>query len=279
MKPIDLDQFVGRYLAGESASKLSKEAGVACATFITRLREAGIETRTHAEAAGRYSSAHYRSDEIVRLYLSGESTFSLAERFGVSRGGIRSVLTKAGVALRTGTEREKLKWSRMTPAQRRNQIKNAHRSTKGRTKTLTHQINEAKTRCRKVAPVETELAYLLRSRGWVVDQQTPIGPYNVDISLEGFSIAVELEWGWPMADWRPRFSKRLKYLLDQGWAVLYVIGTRITAQLVVDEVISWFELARRDESTRGKYGMIDCRAQNRTPSRSKFHGFPRVPGF
>lgn len=76
-----------------------------------------------------------------------------------------------------------------------------------------------------------------------------------------------------------KFRKRLRYILNRGWSMLYVFGEPADFAQVNEKLISWFETTRFDESTRGKYGMIRCNPKSRSVRCTKFDGFPRVVGF
>ena len=83
-------------------------------------------------------------NEIAKDYRSGVSEKALADRFGVSRQVIRLRLIQQKVPIRGRHDAELVKWSRMTPAQRSNQVAAAHQSWRGKLQTLSHRIKVAK---------------------------------------------------------------------------------------------------------------------------------------
>jgi very-short-patch-repair endonuclease len=204
----------------------------------------------------------------------------LAREFFIEGDVIRRILQEGGIRLRSRSEAEKFKWDRMTPEQRSNQVRKAHVMTKGRKNTFEQCVGFAQRvfeKQAKIKPQEVEVANLLNDLGYSMLHQYPIGPYNVDLALDGFPIAVEIERTRSAGSKAiPHFRKRLKYILDLGWSVLYVCGTSFNTS-VAKQIGSWLDQARRDETMRGKYGMIDCTVQIYALRYcAKFDGFPRV---
>lgn len=68
---------------------------------------------------------------IINLYINGESENSISKQLNISRQAIRNRLNENNISIRTRSEAEKLKWSKMDNIARKNQVKKAHESTLG----------------------------------------------------------------------------------------------------------------------------------------------------
>src|SRR5262245_23355941 len=139
MKPTNLNDFIKRYLAGETAQKLSRELSVKGDTFVRWLRDGGIQPRTRAEAqeqrrADTETRLGVSAADLTARYLAGESEKQLADAAGTSRAVIRRRLKDAGVVLRSQSEAESLKWrQRIDPAARLRQVEAAQAARRGMT--------------------------------------------------------------------------------------------------------------------------------------------------
>jgi hypothetical protein len=136
---------------------------------------------------------------------------------------------------------------------------------------------------------EDELAALLVNPAWTVIQQRAIGQYNVDIALEEPRVAVEVYASKPSHGnpGRTPLTKRLEYLLDDGWLLLvlgigdrnpYRPGVRSQPNLdaITKHVIALAQRASADESMRGCYGVIGRQGQPMTTPRFQLDHRPRI---
>jgi hypothetical protein len=200
---------------------------------------------------------------LAELYQSGESTNSLAKRFGVSRSAIDRRLKQAGIALRTRSESEFVKNSRMTPDERRAQAAAANEALRG-------SRNSDETVCKRaiarerllltVSPAETYFMSLLTERGLTCSPQKACGKYNIDIAVAEGSISVDIFGGqWhSFGRHAARFGERNECLLNGGWLPIYiwVPSSYALEPAAADYVVSLADSARRGEADRGKYRMI-----------------------
>ena len=284
MKPANFDQLVQRYLAGEPPGKLGPEVGVTGHCFYIWLRKSGIKPRGYAEAGiARTREVRDALPKIIRRYCAGESITTLAAIYQTNRPTLSKLLRENNVQMRTDSENEILKWSRMSPEQRERQVRVTHEALRGRVrpfKETAATANSVYIRRKRIQPIEDKISAALRCMEIPISQQFPVGGYNVDIALHGHPIAVEIErnrFAGGKVVWQ--FRKRLKYILNQGWSVLYVYGKVFDIPEIANKIISWFELTSRDESTRGKYGMVDRCPKLRSKTTHKFDGLTRVKGF
>ena len=166
-------------------------------------------------------------NDLLQRYIAGESENKLAREAGVNRWTFRQRLLAAHIDPRTQPEAERFKWARMTPAERERQISAAHAAVRGRILSFREKhaqaLGKEKALC-NTAPIETELATTLRTRGLCITQQKTIGIYNVDVAIDVPPIAVEIFGGsWHCYGGHlARFHKRVKYILNEGWHVVII---------------------------------------------------------
>jgi hypothetical protein len=98
---------VARYAAGESLGVIAAATGLRPAAIHDRLRRAGVELRSVAEAR-RNARLDLPVAEIIERYRGGESAQAIGRSFGVSGQVIRERLIEAGVERRRrGTHRRR----------------------------------------------------------------------------------------------------------------------------------------------------------------------------
>lgn len=197
-------------------------------------------------------------------YLAGESENKLAREIGVGRFCFRRHLVENGIAPRGQSESEAVKWSRMTPEQRKRQVKAAHDAVRGVPLTVDVKMRQAigKERAKpNVSYAENLLAWYIDKQGFSVVQQKAIGIYNVDIAINELSIAVEIYGGGWHAYGRhiARYFKRTKYLLDSGWhvVIIWVDGRRYPLRREgADNVVSFLQEVCANPSISRQYWVI-----------------------
>lgn len=196
-------------------------------------------------------------DDIVKLYLSGESVKSISHRCGMkSYDRIIKELLEAGVRTRTISENKLLEWERMTEEQRRLQVAGAHASgaaisvgnkrrfqrmtqeeinalvkpahdaTRGSKKSDASLLRAAQRRQERGQQTELEEFVCYAMTQWhelTGTHQQAIGKYNCDAAFG--SVAVEI-WGGH----HHLFGKhvlldpiRMRHFLNNGWHVYVMI--------------------------------------------------------
>lgn len=219
--PLDVDDLIRRYAAGESHNAIAETLGVSGETIRDRLTRAGVRMRSKSEAP-RPERVAVDSVAIVSRYLAGESEKALAAAFGISRSAIRMRLRKAGVEPRGRSAAMYQRMANTSPEERRRIASASHDAARGSRRTEESLIERAASiegrTTVNVSPAELALADDLRSRGLSVVHQKAIGKYNVDLATG--TVAVEVLGGsWHRAK---RHGERLRYILDAGWDVIYV---------------------------------------------------------
>lgn len=200
-------------------------------------------------------------NELLLLYRSGISEQLLASSYGVSRNVIRRRLLELGVKPRAGKEATRLRWEQMTLSQRQRQTAAANRASRGKPKTFEELCLRALTHQSKglgISLTEQILRDMLLERGVTTIPQQAIGPYNCDLGTE--PVAVECFGGnWHFTGRHARREpKRVNYLLDAGWHVLYVhINLRYPLlPAAADYIVAFYQETSSHPAMRREYCMI-----------------------
>lgn len=258
----NLGDLIERYESGESLNSVSNDAPVSRGTLTRRFRDRGIEIRQNG---GRERTSFDNVDRIVERYRAGDSVKQLSDELGRARSVVERTLREQGVEIRGNSDAEEAKWERIKDEGREaveRQLASAWEARREKGSSMSELRNRAKAREEtlgvRMSPHEATLCEELVSRGYEPVRQKAVGVRNLDLAFPEDTVAVEV-----MGDEFPRPNSRhgqqIKYLLDRDWAVL---GVRIPDEsafnpvVVCDKIISFRDLARRDESLFGKYGMI-----------------------
>lgn len=200
---------------------------------------------------------------LYRRYLGGESENVIAKSLGVSRSVVKRNLLACGIARRGQSEAETLKWSRMTPEQRRVQVAAAHDAVRDTPQSEEHRCKIA-SGCERllsnVSRIDRRCYAMLESCGLKPVLNKAIGRYNVDVALPESSIAVEIFGGyWHAAgSHATRFRKRFNYILDAGWTpvIIWVSRDYPLEFGAIEYIAALPERMRLDESLRSQEHVI-----------------------
>lgn len=198
---------------------------------------------------------------LLERYRSGESEQSLSKSYGVSRGVIRRILTENGVQPRSGSEAQTIRMERLSAEERIALAAAAHAAVRGSKQTIEHREAAARTngnRLNNVSITEMTIANWLRDHGRDVSQQTPVGPYNCDITFS--RVAVEVYGGnWHFSGrHQARAQERIRHFFDRGWHfVIVLVGPDFPLlPTITDYLITFAEEARRNPSSVRQYRMV-----------------------
>jgi len=198
----------------------------------------------------------------IDAYLSGGSVNNLSKQAGTGRRAFTSFLQRNEISLRTQSEAEKVKWVRMTPEQRQQQVKAAHDASRGVSKSFEAKCKTALSVEKSLAnqsPYEIILLDSLRRAGYSCTPQKAIGPYNTDAAVG--NIAVEV-WGgeWHFSGHHAeRTPERFRYILDQGWHILVIVSSSRFALITEDtaqHVIAQLNILSSTKPKPRQYRMI-----------------------
>ena len=226
-------------------------------------------------------------DQLVALYLSGTSINQLSNKLGYGRPAVTRFLRERGVPLRSQSESELVKWERLKhdPVAVRRQLSAAWKASRNRTDSTISKERRAlgvfKTAAKQGA-YDLRIATLLAVYSWDVSLQVAVGIYNVDLAIGKPRVAVEIQCSRHRHPQSSLAPKRIEYILDRGWSVLIVyVRQHAVPDLprVAEKIHSFFQLASRDPSLVGQYGVIGRDGQPVTPRGMDYPDRPRVKGF
>lgn len=197
-------------------------------------------------------------DDLVQAYLDGESELAMSRRLGVSRPVVQRFLDSQGVQRRGRSESMVTRMARATPDQRRAwaaAANTARRQPLPEDRPRTGQGEKAarsgaESCSRTVGNGEAELCDLLIGRGLDVTSQTPVGGYNVDLTIG--TVAVEVWWGqsYPLRLGRNRNARKTVDLGYLGWSTIWVWLSRQTPDhLTADAVVAFLDECGGDPPT------------------------------
>lgn len=202
---------------------------------------------------------HPIHDEIIRRYQAGESSDMIAPDYNVTGGTIRHRLRHFGVT-RSRSEAKRLHMQRIGPEGRQQITAAAHDAVRGMVRTDADLAARAlgKESTGTLNSDEQRLWRILEPFGELVGQKA-VGPYNVDIAVNG-AVAVELFGGrWHLnGRHAARFDERVRYLFDQGWALVIVWNThpRTLTTDVADQIGPFVDEMSRHPSPGGQYRVM-----------------------
>lgn len=282
IKLSNIDDLVMRYQSGEAVSDLANDWGVSPQTIDRNLQALGV----HVSRIGHAAKVVPNIEQFIQRYLGGESINALANEAGVGRYAFTSSLRKHGVAIRDQSEAEAIKWERMTPGQRKRQVRAAHEATKGSTIPLKSKMRRAKTLERTLVhstPEELWFADILRDKGILVTPQKAVREYNIDIATHVPPVAVEIFGGnWHRLRDAETFNERCIKLFNLGWHILIVWTNKTRYPLnavAADYVASFCQLAGSEPAARRQYRVILGNGEPAPTSKTYFNDRATVEGF
>lgn len=282
----DLNDLIDAYQAGATPDEIGKRYGVQGQSVRIRLKKAGCRMRTIAEAKALHLPP-VNVPLMVKQYRQGRSINALAKRVGRDRNLVIARLLANGVQLRTQSEQETLKWAAMSQAQRDAQVRAAHIASPiknaGQKPSLSSMI--AKSIAWEVTgrmnPRELLVSQFLTDLAIPHTAQRRVGTYNIDMAINELPIAVEVVASVPSRIYGPKLRKKVIDLLDGGWFILFVYmltGNRNRLERISEQLPSWLERARVDQSVFGRYGVIRCDSKHGPILRPYLDGQPTIDG-
>lgn len=206
-------------------------------------------------------------DDIRRAYDSGDSVLKMSKDFSVSRPVILRRLAEMGVAVRSRSEANRIRMSRLSPADRSDLARAAHDAVRGVKRSDEEILKRSAAREAVVAgssQLEDAFAGFLADRGIEFVRQKAIGKYNVDFALTSCPVAVEIfGGGWHNSGRHAsRHPERIEYLLSQSWSIVIIWATTRWGggsyfdQRCADYVVSLAKILSTRPSGRGQYHVI-----------------------
>ncbi|MCU1477692.1 MAG: hypothetical protein JWQ64_2385 [Subtercola sp.] len=93
LTPVEIDELVWKYQAGESMKALARQFGLHRTTIAGHLNRRGVELRD-------VTISGHRVDQAVALYESGLSLANIGKKLGFTDGTIHTHLKRRGMRMR-----------------------------------------------------------------------------------------------------------------------------------------------------------------------------------
>ena len=253
---IDSNYVIKSYLSGTLVKDIACKFG--CSEHVIRiiLYKAGIDT------SRKSLTDNLSVDKVLELYNQGIGIAGIAKRLGYGRTAMIAFFKKHNIPQRNPHEQQVERMRHSTPEQIAHLTEAAHKATKGRKPTFQSLEEAAFTRF--LFAFGTESVYesvfisILKSFGINYAFQFPVGTYNIDFVVNG--IAVEIFGGtWHRSgEHRRRFAKRTKYILDEGFPMIFVFAYDVESfkAVITDYVIPYIQEMSADKSFVGQYRVI-----------------------
>ncbi len=215
-------------------------------------------------------------DNAVSLYLSGKSALEVQTLVGIDRGVVKAELIRRGIEPRGRSAAGKLRASKMTAEEIAAQTAAAHAASKGRRAARAERVKRAATVEAKPPAMsvhEAKFAGFLDQLGATWRREVAVDIYNVDFTIG--PVAVEILGGEWHAYKGERHPRRIKKILDSGWALVYLWSTdhfplTITA---AEYCVTFAQQASREPSLIGEYRVIRGDAHLITTGRDELDQF------
>jgi hypothetical protein len=198
------------------------------------------------------------SELIRRLYVEDQlGSPTISKQVGLSARTINRHLHAMGIPVRSPSENTSIQYARAAPDERLAQVAAAHDAARGRMKSFDELQLAAFSRHERgigIGPHELEFAALLRDADIPFDQQTVCGTYNLDFSIVGLPIAIEIVTkNWTGRN-RSLIGLRQSYILER-WNLVEIKFRkeyRVLYPTVMDTVLSAIADVRADPATLGR---------------------------
>jgi hypothetical protein len=289
MKTSYANDIIQYYLTGKSLADCSKRFGVSITTANKYVSNAGV-SRTKAQAAkivGLAMTGKPRPELrkeipecVVDMYKTGMTTKGIAKELHICAKRIAGYLRDKGMLMTTNekivafhSQDDRLKWCKKASA--------AAKESGGRKNPHSWAVTRSMGDF-LIGEGEVELLTELRALGLDVSHQTPVGSYNIDITLYKLNIAIEVHRGsWHgRSDIRP---ERVEYLLNRGWKIIFVQTSRWGAFVdfpgIANKLVAYANVIRSDPSSPGQYGVLRRNGKPSSTLPDYFNRWSRIPGF
>jgi len=225
-------------------------------------------------------------DDWVERYNAGMSLNKISKELKMCRWTITEHFRKAGVKLRNQSEAERIRWDEIRGDRQAviRQCSAAWKASKGRVDTIDSKMMRANTRQIRrlgMGKGEVEIFNAIAQMGFSPVAQYAWNAYNIDIAIPKYGIAVEV-FGRSPGSVHDKVVKHIEDLLNGGWTVLMIciFGKHsLNISAVSDNIISFVDLTRRDNTVFGKYGVIGGDGEFIIRCSNKLDHLPRIEGF
>ena len=227
---------------------------------------------------GSHNRLQFDVKPIIKAYLAGESELSISKRTGLERIVIRRRLLENGIAIRSGSEANRIRMSRFSKEERCALTQNSHAAAKAIPQRQRTEMLEktAKAKIKRIGQGEDEIIQYFFDADIPIERQAAIGIYNIDI-LCG-TIAVELRKLPGSGQERRRFSERTKYLSERGFTLIIIEFSRLEQLLRnANEVIALIKQSYCLPAPSRKHRVIRCGSNRFTRVRNNLGQLTAIP--
>lgn len=199
-------------------------------------------------------------DEIINEYTLGNSILSISKKHNIPRITINRRLKREGINIRNGSDANIIRFNNATDDYKKDMVKKANEKIRNMPKEFHHSssIKQAITKSKtlsKVGQFEIDIFDKLVSEKFNPIQQTPVDAYNIDITVRNIAIEIHVSSVNPTN--HPKYTKRIKYLIESGWFVVYIkINKSGLTKIGIDKLVSIVNEFSFNPSNRCKYWMI-----------------------
>jgi len=163
----------------------------------------------------------------------------------------------------SNSDRLKEWWKTLTPDERSHQVEAAHNARRGNTDPIERIMQRAETRHKNligIGPHEAVLAGFLNMHRIPFQQQVPCGKYNIDFTIGGDLIAVEVCAGSGNNRLAMQKQERIEYILGSGRHLIEIRFhngyDRRIRPTIIKQLISFIDFTRLNPPPPGKYRVI-----------------------
>lgn len=270
LKDIDTSDIVNLYQSGMTAREIA--IILSCSeSFVQKYLKSNNVMR-------RPGRTDIITNDIIRLYNNGWSVLRMAKHFGCARGVITKRLLGVGIQPRNSSEATRIIAATLPPEERSRRASAAHDAVRGKKKSVAFLFAKAQgveLSQSGISRIEIRCREMLRERGIDSTPQKAIGPYNVDLALNAFPIAVEIfGGGWHFSGRHlSRYRKRIEYLLNCGYYPIIILVSRDYPLEIgaIEYIISFTESLRRNEPPSREDWVIRGNGEIATRAKSKLN--------
>ncbi|MFL0711665.1 MAG: helix-turn-helix domain-containing protein [Microcella pacifica] len=250
------------YRSGQSFAQIGAELGKHPESLRRAIQRRRIELRPNTYTAPNRTET---PADVAGRYQAGESILALARSYQVSRTVVRRWLSESAVELRTASEANRVRMSKLTAEERSKLASPAHDAVRGSVRGVETRVKFANTRAERAAAGTWKRSHMEQQLGeWMSEQciqwvpEQVVAGYNVDFGIE--PVAVELLGGsWhAQPSRRAHHAKRTHDILNAGWHMIYVWSTHHVplTRAGADQVVAYVQQASRNPSPVGQYWVL-----------------------
>jgi len=255
MNEINRDRVLELYISGLSAAKIRNI--FRCDYY--RIK-AILDSFTGIEDLKGVRRRDIPINEVLDLYNSGNSEFFISNKFNASRNVIRRILIDNKITIRNGSKANLARFSKTTKEERIEITKKANDAIRNMPQSFhiesskKQAISKEKSKS-KIGLFEDLFFNRFKELGFNPVWQKAFHVYNIDIAVGNVAVEIHINSSNPHT--YPIYRKRIEYLTNSGWNVIYIKITQNGLNATcIDKICKIVDLHSRNPSIIGKYWMF-----------------------